>query len=577
MKKIYSFLVVLFLLIGQQVSAQTEVMPPSYSNSFAGGTFLGPLSNSARTYQVLIHANQLTALVGTQLTGFSFRSTSGASATWPAADITFANYDVYLSESVLPANRSFTFADNVVGTQVQVRSGSLTITQNTYPFGNPTAFGPEISFNTPYVYTGGNLLVEIRHNGFTGTSKSVDAVLTSNPLYGNEVSACWESSYTATSTTSQGNVAAMQFSYTNSIATDIIVSTQGSVPATIVTDNGTLQMEAQVLPINASQAVTWSIVPGTGTAIISASGLVTALTNGNIWAKAVSQQTLTAMDSMEITITNQIIPVDSIQVRTQANVPSIINSNAGTLQMESEIFPNASNQAVTWSLIPGTGSGSVSPAGLVTAITNGNVWAKAISVQDPTMMDSLQITITNQILPVDSVVVSTLGNVPALININGGSLQMEAEVYPSTADQSVTWSIMPSTGNASISSGGLINALANGNVWAKAISVADPTKKDSMEVMISGQGLGIDDMMSSNGLKVFPVPVENGILYFEVDPGYFNAKADISLTTLTGSILRTSILKSGKGSVDVQGLAAGMYILCYSAEGKTISVKFLIK
>lgn len=190
----------------------TQVVPNNYSGTGGTATFTGPLTNAPRTYQLLIHQNQLTGLAGKNLSAISFRLPQSATSSWPSTGVTYSNYDIYLSGSVDPVNRSLTFANNVVGTQAQVRSGPLSISSGTYPFGsNPNQFGAEITFSTPYFYAGGNLLVEIRQSGFTGTSRSVDAISTSTPGYGSNVSACWTGSYTGT-TGSQGNFSIVQFS-----------------------------------------------------------------------------------------------------------------------------------------------------------------------------------------------------------------------------------------------------------------------------------------------------------------------------------------------------------------------------
>jgi hypothetical protein len=158
-------------------------------------------------------------------------------------------------------------------------------------------------------------------------------------------------------------------------------------------------MVATISPANATnQNVTWSIVPGSGTASISATGLVTAITNGTVHAKAVSVANPNAKDSVQITISNQVVAVTGLTVTTQGNVAAAINTNAGTLQMVATISPaNATNQNVTWSIVPGTGTASISATGLVTAQTNGTVHAKAVSVANPNAKDSVQITITNQV------------------------------------------------------------------------------------------------------------------------------------------------------------------------------------
>lgn len=70
---------------------------------------------------------------------------------------------------------------------------------NSYTFGNvPNNWGPEILFDSLYLYTGGHLLIEVRLTG-TGNNRSNDAVGTSTTGYGTQFSACWGSSYTANS------------------------------------------------------------------------------------------------------------------------------------------------------------------------------------------------------------------------------------------------------------------------------------------------------------------------------------------------------------------------------------------
>ena len=190
----------------------TFVIPPNYSGVPGTAGFLGPLANSQRTYQLLIRDSLLTSIVGYNITAISWRLLQSASSNWPASAVSFTNYDIYLSGSVAPENRSLVFAQNVVGVQKLVRSGSLNIPAGSYPSGLvPNNFGPEITFDSNWVYTGGHLLIEIRHTGFTGTSSSVDAVGTSVSGYGFLFSACWTGNYSGTSG-SQGNFAIVRIS-----------------------------------------------------------------------------------------------------------------------------------------------------------------------------------------------------------------------------------------------------------------------------------------------------------------------------------------------------------------------------
>lgn len=75
---------------------------------------------------------------------------------------------------------------------------------------------------------------------------------------------------------------------------------------TISTNGGTLQMLKKTLPTNAADTtVTWSRINGTGTANISAGGLLTALTNGTVTARATANDGSAVYGEEVITISNQ--------------------------------------------------------------------------------------------------------------------------------------------------------------------------------------------------------------------------------------------------------------------------------
>jgi hypothetical protein len=80
-----------------------------------------------------------------------------------------------------------------------VRAGQLTIPAESFPSGgNLNGFGHDISFDSLYLYTGRHLLIEVRHTGFSGSSRSVEAASTTSAGYGTDFSGCWVGSYTGT-------------------------------------------------------------------------------------------------------------------------------------------------------------------------------------------------------------------------------------------------------------------------------------------------------------------------------------------------------------------------------------------
>jgi hypothetical protein len=140
-----------------------------------------------------------------------------------------------------------------------------------------------------------------------------------------------------------------------------------------------------------------------------------------------------------------------LTVATQGGAPPTITVPGGTLQMVATVFPTGANQNVTWSIVPGTGSASISTTGLVTAIADGTVYAKAAAVQDPTVKDSLLITISNQVPLAPSVttvaatnVLGTTATLNGLVNANGASTTVTFD-WGLTASYGNTVNATPST------------------------------------------------------------------------------------------------------------------------------------
>ncbi len=190
-----SFLAAFALLAAALASvahAQT-VVPNEYTNTAApGGSGLNTFirdSGNPRTGQLLINANQLTSLIGQSLNSISFRLFAGATTAFPATNATWADYTISIGQGVAFGSQTTTFANNFVGAPTVVRSGPLTLPAGSLPGGgiSPNPFGAAITFTLPFVYTGGNLLIEIRHTGSNivnnGANDFVEAALTTDPNY----------------------------------------------------------------------------------------------------------------------------------------------------------------------------------------------------------------------------------------------------------------------------------------------------------------------------------------------------------------------------------------------------------
>lgn len=252
--------------------------------------------------------------------------------------------------------------------------------------------------------------------------------------------------------------------------------------------------------------------------------------------------------------------VESIDVTTQNNVAATITSNAGTLQTIATILPAAANQAVTWSIVPGSGAATISANGLVTAQGNGTVWAKAVSVEDSTIKDSLEITISGQLVSILSLDVQTQNNVSPFILSNQGTLQVIAVITPSNAtNPNVSWSIVNETGSATISGNGLVTAQGNGTVWAKAVSAENAAVKDSLLITISGQSsAGINDHHSL-AINCYPNPVKK-LLTIETVLSE-GEEFPVQLMDQSGRVVYSDVLKNKHVQLDLGALPSGIYSL----------------
>jgi len=181
----------------------------------------------------------------------------------------------------------------------------------------------------------------------------------------------------------------------------------------------------------------------------------------------------------------------AVAVETQGGVPAEITTLGGTLQMVSTVYPEGSNQNVTWSIVPGTGQANISTTGLVTAVANGTVWAKAVAVQDVSVMDSMMITITNQIP-------TGIGEDPQQPD--------DIRLYPVPCNGKFT---IESTGNNLQVSVVRIYSLAGENIYHSGEMVTNGTGKKEIDIRPVRNGVYFVDIMTGNSRITKKIVVQN--------------------------------------------------------------------
>lgn len=167
MLKRYIFFPILFLFVicfssgaySQLASPEALfVIPSTYTGTVGTATFTGPTGNTARTYQMIINSNQLTALV--ERSQHQLHLEIQLHQQLPSSDVTFTNYDIYLAQGVPPAERHRQHSILILSAQ------RLRFVQEAYYFGKcirvmrcSASVELLIIFNNSYLYTGGHLVI----------------------------------------------------------------------------------------------------------------------------------------------------------------------------------------------------------------------------------------------------------------------------------------------------------------------------------------------------------------------------------------------------------------------------------
>src|SRR5436305_12689064 len=101
-----------------------NVVPNVYPNSGGSGysNTLDGQTGNPWTIQLIWSANQLTSIVGSEITGITYRLGRNLPGGYPLVTTTWSDYRISLAPSVAPAQASTTIADNFLLPPTQVRS-----------------------------------------------------------------------------------------------------------------------------------------------------------------------------------------------------------------------------------------------------------------------------------------------------------------------------------------------------------------------------------------------------------------------------------------------------------------------
>jgi hypothetical protein len=276
-----------------------------------------------------------------------------------------------------------------------------------------------------------------------------------------------------------------------------------------------------------------------------------------------------------------------LEVATEGGIPAVIATNGGTLQMVATVYPSSASQDVTWSIVPGTGMATISTTGLVTGVTNGTVYAKANAVQDPTVKDSLMITLSGQTSQPPAVVtLAATGLSPSDATLNGtinaNNLSTDASFeWGLTSAYGNTVNATPPTvtGNSVTAVLGVLTGLSSNTTYHFRVkgSSAAGTSYGSDLTFTTPPILGV---ATTDPLKVEIYPVPNdGKFTISIHNGSGNS-FNLEVYDILGSPVmnKGKISISGQGStfVDLGPVPAGLYYVILQSEGVRSVTKILM-
>jgi endo-1,4-beta-xylanase len=207
------------------------------------------------------------------------------------------------------------------------------------------------------------------------------------------------------------------------------------------------------------------------------------------WLKAYVNDTLILTQSIEISSGG----IDSITTGDQ-------------LQLVAKVLPaNTTIPNVTWSVTP-SGSATIDSYGLLTAYVPGKITVKVTAWDGSGITGTLDIIVSD--ILAESITVSS-GNNQDSIYV-GETLQMSAVVLPdNVTNPSYTWSLIPD-GLAEISTGGLLTAIAQGQVTVVATANDESGVIGTLDITITEKAVDALNNPAVDKIIVYPNPVVNG-------------------------------------------------------------------
>ncbi len=326
-----------------------------------------------------------------------------------------------------------------------------------------------------------------------------------------------------------------------------------SASKTELIEGESVQLEAVVLPEDASDKALVYQSSDPSVATVSETGLVTAIKEGKAIITAESADAGEAKATIEITVTRKVVLVSEISLTAEKT--ELIEGD--TVQLTATVLPeDADDKGLVYSSSD-VQVATVSESGLVTALKEGIVTITAESADEGNAQTTIQITVKRKII-----LVSDINLTAEKTEITeGDTLQLNATVLPENADNKGLVYTSSDDKIATVSETGLVTALKEGKVTITAESADPGNAKATIDltilrkiVLVSEIELTADKTEIEEGetvqLKatVLPENADNKALVY--------SSSEPAVATVSESGLVTAI-KEGKATITAESADAG--------------------
>ncbi|MEO7424908.1 MAG: Ig-like domain-containing protein, partial [Fibrobacteria bacterium] len=260
-------------------------------------------------------------------------------------------------------------------------------------------------------------------------------------------------------------------------AAPVSVAITNTNPLLLTVGGGTVKLTANVLPVDASQAVVWTS-SATDIAGIDSGNVLKGLKAGTAKVTVVSAGNPSISATLDVTVQEAPAVLPTAIIPKAATLALQVGDPA--VNLEAAVIPAEASQGIIWSL-EAAGVVEIVGTSQLRALKAGTAKVIATSAVKATVTATITVSVTAPIVIPDSI--ALLMPVPMTLAPNGATSDISWAIVPAVADQSVEWS-SSDIAVAQITTDNKVKSVAIGKATITGKSKAKPALTISFQVNV---------------------------------------------------------------------------------------------